>query len=167
MRNAAVDGARLKTHCIDDQRVAFPASDRVTDARRFDSARVFLQLQENRALQIELSIQDHDVVLVLRDPIDGAVERPVEDDARRLAGWPRAAPSPCVGLLVACLRELGPAEDSGSRGSAAATGGGSSGGAGLGRLIARLVLVDSAERHHPPADAAGICVHGLFGGPIA
>jgi hypothetical protein len=33
MRNAPVDGARLKTHCIDDQRVVFPASDRVTDAR--------------------------------------------------------------------------------------------------------------------------------------
>jgi hypothetical protein len=46
---------------------------------------MLLQVHVNRPFQIHLAVLDDDRVAVLRDPVDRAVKRPVEDDARRLA----------------------------------------------------------------------------------
>src|SRR6185295_17427288 len=62
----------------------FPAADRVTGAARLDPRRV-LPVHVNRAREAELAVLERDRVAALRDAIDGAVERPVEQDARRLA----------------------------------------------------------------------------------
>ncbi len=68
---------------------------------RLDVGRMRLQVQVDRALQVHLPVLDDDVSLVLRDAVDRAVERPVEDDAGGLAlearvvvpGWPPPLPS--------------------------------------------------------------------------
>src|SRR6187200_2991227 len=71
---------------------------------------MLLQVHVDRPLQIHLAVLDDDRVAVLRDPVDGAVKRPVEDDARRLA--PEAGVvllRKRSSLFLAALGELGAA----------------------------------------------------------
>src|SRR4030095_17123078 len=77
--------ARQEANGVDDERVAFPAAGGMTRARQLDVRRMLLHVHVDRPLQIHLAVLDDDRVPVLRDPVDGAVKRPVEDAARGLA----------------------------------------------------------------------------------
>src|SRR5438128_194646 len=64
-------------------------SARVAGATRFQSWRLFFFVHENRALQPELPILKHDRVLVLSDPVDWPIKRPVKNNAGCLAAETR------------------------------------------------------------------------------
>src|SRR5690348_2875347 len=52
---------------------------------RLDILRVLFQVEIHRSLQSELAVFNNDRVFVLGNTIDRAIERPIKDDARRLA----------------------------------------------------------------------------------
>src|SRR5687767_12467182 len=54
-------------------------------AARLDVRRMGLRVHVNRPPQVHLTVVDEDLVAVLLNAIDRAVEGPVEDDAGRLA----------------------------------------------------------------------------------
>ncbi len=79
------DDARLEAHCVDDERVAVPAADRVARIARRELGRMLAHVHLDRALEAEQTVVDYDAILLLRDAIDRSVEHPVEQDARRPA----------------------------------------------------------------------------------
>src|SRR5688572_242735 len=60
----------------------------------FYRGRMLLHVHVDGSFESELSVLDHDRILVLRDPVDGPVERPVENDAGCLTLEPR--------IVIAC-----------------------------------------------------------------
>src|SRR5262245_64689762 len=76
-----------------------------------DRGRMRFHVHVNRPREPELPILQDDGVAVLRDAIDWAVERPVEDDARRLATHARVVlveeHGKLFSTLLACRCELG------------------------------------------------------------
>ncbi len=79
------DDAGLEADGVDDEHVAFPTADRMTGVARRDVRGMLRHVHVDDALEAVEPVVDDDAVLLLRDAIDGAVEHPVEDDARRPA----------------------------------------------------------------------------------
>ncbi len=105
--------AGLEADRVDDEHVAFPMADRVARVARRDVRRMLGHVHVDHALEAEEAVVDDDAVLLLRDPVDGAVEHPVEDDARGPAAQPRVVlgrPHPeRVRLRFAARGEASPA----------------------------------------------------------
>src|SRR5689334_23687932 len=79
----SVEEAWQKADCIHHQRVSVPAANRVTGPARFDILRMIFQIEVDGPLQSKLSVFQNDVVFGLGNAVDGSVERPVKDNARR------------------------------------------------------------------------------------
>src|SRR5262245_58409614 len=92
--------ARLEAHGVDDQGVAFPASDGMAGASEFEVLRMLLQVHVDRAFQAELSIFEDDRVFALGNSIDGTVEVPIKDDAGGFAPEARVLLFPRFGVGV-------------------------------------------------------------------
>src|SRR5690606_18090660 len=84
-----VEHAREEVGRFDDQLVALPAADRVPGAARLHVGWGRLSIEVDRALEPHLSVADHDRPARLEAAVDGTVERPVEENARRLAAKAR------------------------------------------------------------------------------
>src|SRR5262245_33077466 len=127
----------------------------MTRARQLHVRRMLLHVHVDRPLQIHLAVLDEDRVAVLCDPVDRAVERPVEDDARRLAPEARVVLlRKCGSFFFTTFGDLGAAI--GSRSCSTTTAGGRSWGPGATRACLtlahlRCLLRERAETHHATA----------------
>src|SRR5678816_1257480 len=128
-----------------------------------DDCRVARLVHLNRAREPELAVLQHDGVLVLRDAIDGAVERPVEDDARGLAPHARVVLGEehreLLGALFTLRRQLGALNH--SRPAAARSS------RTTDPPLSWLVLTGGTQRHQRAAAASRIGHHQLLRGPVA
>src|SRR5262249_20730734 len=136
---------------IDNQHITLPPTYGMTRPTGLDVGRMVRHIHVDRPLQSELAILNNDCVLALCDAVDGTIESPIEDDARRLAAKARIiVPRKFRSRLLSKLRQFGPTVEPRPCGlattPACAT--------GAGRAFAGLVLTQLAERHQSAANAA-------------
>src|SRR5437773_2644931 len=123
---------------------------------------MLLHVHVDRPLEPHLAVLHDDRVLVLRDAVHRTVERPVEDDARRLAAEARVVFALEVGGgFRAELGQLRPAVEARSGGGTAPRS--ACAATASAAPFTWLVLIERAERHEPAAGAARIDHHHLFG----
>src|SRR5207249_1797528 len=136
--NRRVQDARREADGVHHQYIAVPSADGVAGASRLEVRRMLLHVRIDGPLEAHLSVLKKDGVLVLRDPVDWSVERPVEDDAGRLAAEARIVllREGC-GRLLSELGQLGAAVEPrpGCRASASAST------PGAGGTFARLEVI--------------------------
>src|SRR5215831_15395233 len=119
----------------------------MTSPGGLDIWRVIFHVQIHDPLQTELPVFNDDRVFALRNAIDGSVECPVKDDARRFAAKARVI----ISYEISCgffsrLGQFASAVEtracSGAASSRAATT------AGIGRPLSEFVLAQLIELHH-------------------
>src|SRR6185503_11046978 len=117
----------------------------------------------NRSREPELPVLQDDGVLVLRDAIDRTIERPIENDAGRLAAHARVALREEHGKLLGTLLAFGCELSALNHARSAAT-----------RTarpsdspFPRLVMAGGAQRNERAAAATRIGHHELLWGPVA
>src|SRR5262245_50428353 len=117
----------------------------------------------NRSRESQLPVLQDDGVLVLRDAIDGAIERPVEDDARRLAAHARVAlreeHRELFSALLALGREFSALNHAGAAATRAAR--------ATDPPLSWLVLTDGAERHERAPSPTRVRHDELLWRPVA
>src|SRR5678815_3629798 len=116
----------------------------------------------NRSREPELTVLQHDRVLVLRDAIDRAVEGPIEDDARGLAAHPGIVLVEQHGKLLGALLPFRRQLRALNHARTAATGAPRS----ADPPFARLEVAGGAQRHERAATATRIGHDELFRRPV-
>ncbi len=150
---------------VDDEHVAFPITVGVAGAARRHVRRVSLGVRMDRAPQIQLAVEDDDVVAVLLNAVDRAVECPVEDDVGRLALEARIVlRHELRRRFLTCGGHFGSGVHAGSGLTAAST---ATATAAPGARFSRLRCWERAQRHERAAAPARIGHHDLLGRPVA